>query len=392
MASPPPHMRVFLSADLVGSTQLKNLRNQQELAENYDLRFGVIEKLRAQEQNFQLDNNAAQKAVLALLEIERDDFDWSTVIQTFYRDFHSDFSAALNRVSAECDKIAGSCNPWKAIGDELIYEIIVTSRRHLYWIVTAFLQALRTYDRRLSKDGDNRHGLRLKGAAWVAGFPVRNRIVTLPGLGTEDFLGPDIDTGFRIARFTSPGMLAVTVELVELLSETRHLEPFVGTVVGWEVLKGVWANHHYPITWLDLPRRSREENEEFQAKEFDQWQILDCPLSKNWSENVGTLQDADNLVKGFKELRKRLPPRLGIVDPYIVGDPDTADVVPPEHQKIAELQRMVDLYQIELSPDSPETEVATAGREISQQDMDTLLSGIFDDMIDDEPTPEGPAP
>ena len=40
-------LRVFLTADLVGSTKLKNRLNHQELLEKYRSRLHVIDKLRA---------------------------------------------------------------------------------------------------------------------------------------------------------------------------------------------------------------------------------------------------------------------------------------------------------------------------------------------------------
>jgi hypothetical protein len=251
-------MRVFLSADLVGSTKLKNRLNHQELLEKYRSRCHVVEKLRMQDGKLPISEETERAAVLESLGVSTDDFDWATVVQAFYEGIHSGFVAALESAHeghAAGIRPANGFKPWKAVGDELIYAIPISGRRELHQVTIAFLQAIRELDSKIGKrPGSGTAGLRIKGAAWVAGFPVRNREIMLPSVDRPDFLGPEMDTGFRIGKCTRSGMLVVSLEMAELLGECRaQYAPMFGRIVGWEPLKGVWNDQRYPVIWVDFP-------------------------------------------------------------------------------------------------------------------------------------------
>ncbi|MGJ4787757.1 NUDIX domain-containing protein [Leptospira koniambonensis] len=73
---------------------------------------------------------------------------------------------------------------------------------------------------------------------------------------TKDFIGPDIDTGFRLGKYVEKGNLAVSAELAYILS---YVNPESGIdksaeigkykIISYEVLKGVWGGRAYPIIW-----------------------------------------------------------------------------------------------------------------------------------------------
>jgi hypothetical protein len=378
-----PHVRVFLSADLVGSTRLKNRLNHQELYEKFQARMKVVERLRSQKADLDLADSIARAAVLESLGISTEDFDWAKVIQAFYRDFHSEFSHALHDLREKYDKIGIDCQPWKAIGDELIYQFPVTSRRHLHWLITAFLTGLRTIDRKLTTTEQNsQRGLRLKGSAWVAGFPVRNRAIELPGSkGQEDFLGPDIDTGFRLGKCTRSGMLVVSVELAELLSEAPgDLNPIIGKRVGWEQLKGVWNDLAYPIIWVDLP--SGYGDDDLRAKPFDDWEKLSCPLSAAWASGEPKTPLRD-FAAFLRDLRNALPTSLGLVDPYILADDEVTDQMPDAHGEIRRLQKRVEEYQANVTKQGTDDEDSDK-RNTVDQDLENQVKELL--AADDEKT------
>jgi len=77
-----------------------------------------------------------------------------------------------------------------------------------------------------------------------------------------DFLGPDIDIGFRIAQFSESGRVVVSAETSAILlharnksdlnrPERRELSAIVDRlrVVAYRKLKGVWRERKYPIVW-----------------------------------------------------------------------------------------------------------------------------------------------
>lgn len=82
-------------------------------------------------------------------------------------------------------------------------------------------------------------------------------IVTHPGSsGVQegptllDFLGTEVDAGFRIAKFAHRRVAIVSAELAELLSMISEELRFKLRLMGYEKLKGVWKDKHYPIVWM----------------------------------------------------------------------------------------------------------------------------------------------
>jgi hypothetical protein len=251
MAGGPDYrLRLFLSVDLAGSTAFKNGPGSRH--ENGDP-FPI----------------------------------WVSAIRHFYREYpllvRERFRHAL--VDQEpAPKFGPPPEVWKSIGDELLFCSRLRSHEHLSGCVSAFLSALNIYGRKL--DGDGKH-MDLKGAGWIAAFPAANVTVTsteLPSpqdyLAEElenradespseyDFLGKDIDSGFRVARHASSDKFVASVELAWLLSEA-HRNRFVGCSFGYHgrhILKGVLKDRPYPVISLDTERspsrrevRSREE-------------------------------------------------------------------------------------------------------------------------------------
>lgn len=72
---------------------------------------------------------------------------------------------------------------------------------------------------------------------------------------TIDFLGPDIDTGFRLSHYASHNKLTIDARLtwilIQLMDENQYHNYFKDNakIVGYEPLKGVWNEKPYPIIW-----------------------------------------------------------------------------------------------------------------------------------------------
>jgi hypothetical protein len=374
------HLRVFLSVDQVGSTHLKNRLNHQQLYESYQARLSAVSKLREQNPDLSFTDESVAPAILESLGVSTEDVDWATVVGFVYESFHSELSANLAEVEKRhhLQDLGGEPEPWKALGDELIYQFVVRSRIELHWITVAFLAALRKIDRKIWDRGGAERALRIKGSGWVAGFPVRNRIIRLPGTDSEikDYLGPDIDTGFRIGKCTQPGMLVVSAELAELLSEAPgHVNPLVGKLVAWKRLKGVWDDKHYPIIWVDLPSGYPGADGELSAQTFDPWQQAESDWCKTWESPEPEKRPLRDIEINFQEIRDCLPNSLGIVDPYIIGDPNYDDLVPIEHQQILNLLKQIESHQAEVQNQDAE-------ESLSDSEIDTSVSEAeFDELF-----------
>lgn len=182
-----------------------------------------------------------------------------------FTDFHNEFHTYLLR-NIEV-RSASPFNFWKALGDELLFYVQVDSLDILLAALTAFEKAIREY-REEDKHQYKGNRLSLKGTAWVAGFPVINAELSL---GPEDrkqidFIGPSIDAGFRVSKFSTSNHLCVNAELAYILLEClkgKHLNtghkdqcglPLLENRLffhGLESLKGVVDGKPYPIFYIE---------------------------------------------------------------------------------------------------------------------------------------------
>ncbi|MBD3760328.1 hypothetical protein O4H52_04155 [Sphingomonadaceae bacterium G21617-S1] len=257
-----PTLKLFLSADIVGSTALK--------------------------QPFDLD--------------KPDDADsfrlWSSTIKNFYVEMTKaflreqwdqrkvDVAKALyldDREAASAKHLLGPPPViWKTIGDEIIFTKDLTDDLQIWIVLEAWLAATTRVRNSLRTLGVGRGAvLDLKSTAWLAGFPVRNHTVYGPSTGEDssragnvDYIGPAIDIGFRLCQLSTAQRFHLSVDVVYFLSSTtafssyddglrRYLlarpgrvEEQFGTIQvyfgGTEYLRGVMGGTHYPKFWLDV--------------------------------------------------------------------------------------------------------------------------------------------
>jgi hypothetical protein len=135
----------------------------------------------------------------------------------------------------------------KTLGDELFLQSTIRCSGDAREVVRSFGRALSEY-KQLNLPEES---LLLKGTAWIAGFPINNHHVTFEQeggkAGGEDFIGPSIDTGFRIAKVATPQKLVVSVDLATLLLAGD--DPLPLYFEGTQTFKGVLGGRPYPIIW-----------------------------------------------------------------------------------------------------------------------------------------------
>jgi hypothetical protein len=390
-------LRLFLSVDIGGSTALKNKKNHTRLLDTYDDRKKTLERLSrgqipasSQEENENMggqEGTSPEVGSLRLLDFTLDDtekciktilydwaievFDWATILQYWLSEFHGDLFKVLEEVK-EIDTQGGIDKYfWKAVGDELIYVFDIDSPEQIHHLVVSFLKVVRQYDSyQVAKD----QVVRFKASGWTAGFPVRNRRIRFrgPKLYTADvtesanrkafatkecsgrdqcvrpedchrfteyqpektdYLGPDIDAGFRIGDHAHPGIMVISMDLAEMLGRApEHLQQVRGAMVGWEKLKGVWNGSPYPIIWATLP-----ENLDSTYDQFKEWSSDLDRFSRKWqSQCKNGLKQIKHLTKQIERTRSQLPDSLGLVKPYIISE-SSADKRPPKHDLILEI-------------------------------------------------------
>ncbi len=227
----PPITRLFLSADIAGST--------------------------------------AYKQRMMTTELET----WPSVFIKFFQGLPGYFKDSLESRTLELanpDLVRAPAPVlWKAIGDEIVFWQEVRSEDHVGLAVLAWRDAI------LKFRGDLKApNLDVKAAAWTASFPFPNREIAVPkaldaarmpaqaiSANEEfleqhddhvlDFIGPNIDTGFRLAARSNPNQFQVSLEVAEILVDFPLADANQIYYGGQVELKGVHGGRPYPTFWLD---------------------------------------------------------------------------------------------------------------------------------------------
>lgn len=267
-----PTLRIFLSVDIVNSTAFKQA-----------IRSSSDKKQRSTEES---------------IEEDREEI-WFSPIARFYRSIEQKLADEWKR---RCDSTSNDfgdfgCPPtlWKASGDEVIYEKKLDNPLQALLTVRAWMAAVNGHRMEIKEDSPI---LDLKASAWLAGFPVNNAEVVLRRTPEElnplddltegdpflvnilrlkelhaqsksddgdmflDFIGPSMDTGFRVSSLASPRKLAVTVDLAYMVAHAadalpKHiclplLKPPLFQYDGRVPLKGISDGATYPYFWIDM--------------------------------------------------------------------------------------------------------------------------------------------
>jgi hypothetical protein len=230
-----PRLRLFLSVDLVGATHYKQSRNR-----------------------------------------------WRPEILSFYRDFdfilQSEYRTFVQGYKLPFD----APQFWKSNGDEMLYVCEITSLSHAQALMHVWLWTLHRYQ--IQREPGDEH-LEVKSTAWIGLFPAPNSEVFFRRGGssldddlardavvvqselrdewyanpatpsiTREFVGPSIDTGFRLTSWATPHRLILSVDLAFLLSSSdpEGLGPLSLRLSGQEKLKGVIDEQPYPTIWIPV--------------------------------------------------------------------------------------------------------------------------------------------
>jgi hypothetical protein len=350
-------LRLFLSVDIVGSTSLKHIRNHSVLMRVYDERVDIISDLYNTKSNCpHRDENEdcftktpIQSQVKATFK--RGAIDWQQVIQNALADFDKAFTRQYLKMPADTPEMTpGEMKKipiWKAKGDELLYSIPIPNRRYLHNLFVSFMKAVLETDKKLSQEGF----IRLKSSAWIAGFPIRNRVIQLPitenaSPANDDYLGPDIDTGFRLGAYTLAGFTVISIGLALLLSDIpQEINAVRALLIGWEVLKGVWRGGAYPIIWVFLPA-PQNESETFENNtcyEYERYKSCEefvNPLLAKYAiakrERYDNIPDLRALQDELIKILNEAPKECGEVFPYVPQDMGNREF-PEEHIHIKQI-------------------------------------------------------
>lgn len=252
---------------------------------------------------------------------------------------------------------------WKHVGDEILAFRQIGTLQDAWDATEHAHRVLGSVIDSLLKEFPNAHRERLsiKAASWVAGCieiksmntdavrqqfeesKITDLFTKRSYYGVEDeipdFLGPNIDGGFRIAKNSAPGVVVLSLELAHLLgtykAETpRNValhEPF--RIVGFESLKGIWRERPYPIIWY-CPKTvetafkyfSYDDHLELESfkNQFEDNATADCGRLKSIAEDVGvydSLESIEGVLTINTELADKVHAQAGTSEVYSPTEP-----------------------------------------------------------------------
>ncbi|WP_340693307.1 hypothetical protein [Hyphomonas sp.] len=369
-----PTIKLFLSVDLVGSTKLKH---------DEDV----------------LNGNSATTESLDGIGAR-----WFRYLIDFYSGFEEMFTEEWKKAFSE-DGIAkphwivgDTPSLWKVNGDELIYVLTISHPGQIVAALYSWREALLRYRSHLH---ERNASLDVKATAWMAGFPIGNHEVAFsrnlsnvePGSPehagkfgqyyrlnewykskgdggnsdyVKDYIGPAVDTGFRIAGFASSRRFPVSVEVAFFLANFAYDAEVHDKIAlryhGRESMKGVLSGIPYPIFWIDA---ASPDDELIKAEDKLRSPDAECDL-----------RDVKQYVKVFFEDAKNK-----LFEPFIFGCDDKVFCTIPKNYALL-LKQTADIWAKELAKieilNQPAPPVdGVAEEEVHDDEMETLVGKVL---------------
>jgi hypothetical protein len=316
-------IRLFFSADLTGSTAYKG-----------------------KDQNFLEKDGSIYEPK------------WPIVFRQFFSEIADGFTSKARDNSEKSFRNNYGCMPflWRILGDEILfYSSTLRTYADAVLLINAFISIIEKYDLRYKEEG-----LGVKGTIWSAGFPIRNKLIRVdtqvaPYFWIDDlnfkidninsshdgyavwsseriatdFLGPEIDLGFRLTKLTLPGRVIISLDAAIFIAKASLVDGVNVRLfhVGWQRLKGVFGDVPYPVIWCDSFKenektRSRTSYEEAESDFSEKY--LDASLKYRISkENLLILNNEH--YKDTKAFRLK--------EPYLDPNSDVG-TMPLDHRNI----------------------------------------------------------
>ena len=216
-------------------------------------------------------------------------------------------TAILEDVKRTITKELPGSQLWRVLGDEIIFFLTIRDKEEIYEVIEK-INIVLLYINDIISNGkllngaeernnsfetkDYQNVLGVQATAWLAivsigkkkELDIHNNILwqySLDGSNTvKDFLGQDIDIGFRLKKETENRRFIISVELAAILCEcTKYVENL--NIIAYKKLKGVWSGRLYPIIWY----HDKEESKVSFDDSFFYDELEQSTLSKEYFEN-----------------------------------------------------------------------------------------------------------
>ncbi|MCR8927454.1 hypothetical protein NLI92_002838 [Priestia megaterium] len=270
--------------------------------------------------------------------------DWPSVIQKFYE-------LVRRKIQTTHEKT----RVWKYIGDEVLFYKRVSSIAELYLAPNFCIETIETVTSQLYASYKfTKKKLFIKGTVWIANVheqgennsseTEQNIVFQVDGIKGErnkDFLGPQIDLGFRLSKFAQKGKVLVSSELAYLLylkgREIKNSNAIDISrkydvdgclkIVGFETLKGIWSERRYPIIWYFNNWQEIEKSFDYDehissnivANIIDN-EIKDISVIEKIVEDIGVNGEVHNILQVIEETKEEDPKENSKIEYFIPSD------------------------------------------------------------------------
>ena len=208
-----------------------------------------------------------------------------------YTGWYNVIISLFKEIQASVMKLMPGAEMWRVLGDEIVFIIPIKENKDFFVYTDKIFEILNIFVLKLKNgqffdeleiDNDKKllmkmqNVISLKAAAWIAivGENVQQierydnlleRYKLREGYGLIEFLGNDIDAGFRIKKETENRRMVISFELAYILAkDTDYLKNI--HIITYKTLRGIWQNRLYPIIWYHDPKYA--ENIQFEDSFF----------------------------------------------------------------------------------------------------------------------------
>ncbi|MFI3169328.1 MAG: hypothetical protein R3Y06_05230 [Faecalibacterium sp.] len=150
---------------------------------------------------------------------------------------------------------------WKVLGDEVVYTKSIHSIPEIADILDDVYAAVVDINKKIKSaqigDAQTAKILAVKATIWIADISPSHlsadNIAVQYKVGNgevrNEYLGTDIDGGFRIAKYTSADRVVLSADLAALFLKEQTLQKSFHKInfVAYRLLKGIWNGEAYPI-------------------------------------------------------------------------------------------------------------------------------------------------
>ena len=194
---------------------------------------------------------------------------WDLINSTGLKQTNSDWTEQIIKslqIVVDCLQSNLNFSPkiWRLIGDEIVAYQPVLDLQNLY----TYVSYIKSITARANKKIANTVNIDLgfKCTLWISQvamnwrkdssrqfISIANRIRVDTNREILDFVGIDIDTGFRLSKFSYKNVITVSPELAKLLLDnSTNDNDIVMWISRFEILKGLYNEKPYPIIWLPI--------------------------------------------------------------------------------------------------------------------------------------------